>query len=293
MLAKSRRYNVVVGSFNFLVESNITGVQQYLENHYSNCIVQDSNALFIDYKISLNHGPFYRRFYKPQAIFSFNHHIPFKPLPLDQAHAFLEWGMNWVVANHANHYLALHAAAVEKNGKAVIISATSGSGKSTLCAYLVSQGWRLLSDELALIAPDTLMVHGLGRPISLKNESIDLIRPFYQDDSFSTPVSDTKKGTISLVKPPLESMLSAHRPAQPAHLIFVSYNPDETCYSEQVEKCLALTEVVKNSFNFGVLNTHGFDCARRLVDSIDVSYIEYSNFQACENTIMNLICKEN
>lgn len=41
---------------------------------------------------------------------------------------------------------------------------TTGAGKSTLCAALCADGWRLLSDEMALIEPDTGRLRGMGRP---------------------------------------------------------------------------------------------------------------------------------
>jgi serine kinase of HPr protein (carbohydrate metabolism regulator) len=52
-------------------------------------------------------------------------------------------------------------------GKGVLLSAVSGSGKSTLSAELALNGWRLLSDELALIDSEVKLVP-LTRPVSLK-----------------------------------------------------------------------------------------------------------------------------
>jgi hypothetical protein len=42
---------------------------------------------------------------------------------------------------------------LERGGRALLLPAPSGSGKSTLCAGLAFNGWRLLSDELALLDP--------------------------------------------------------------------------------------------------------------------------------------------
>ena len=71
-----------------------------------------------------------------------------------QGFAMFEWGLNWVVANHAHQFAIVHAAAVEKDGRGFIFPGAPGSGKSTLCAALVSRGWRLLSDEMAMISLD-------------------------------------------------------------------------------------------------------------------------------------------
>lgn len=277
-----------IGPFAFSVNSNIQPVQDYVESHYDQYIASNQPC-FIDYNVSVEHGPLIRRLHKPQSIFKFNYRTPFKPLPLNQGSAFLEWGMNWVIANEANQFFSIHAATLEKDGKGVIISAPSGSGKSTLCAYLVSQGWRLLSDELALLCPKTMMLYGLGRPINLKNHSIDLMKNYYPSKSFSEVIADTTKGTISLLKPPTQSIKSIQQPVKPNLLVFVCYNEDEQCYMEPIEKSLALTEVIKNSFNFSLLNKNGFIAARNLVSQTNAVYIEYNNFQSCETALLDAL----
>ena len=67
-----------------------------------------------------------------------------------------------------DRYLIIHAAVVERNGFALLLPAPPGSGKSTLCAGLIHHGWRLLSDELALIDPETATLQAIPRPVSLK-----------------------------------------------------------------------------------------------------------------------------
>lgn len=292
MLSETKKQVLSVGPFMFSVSSDIKAVHQYLEHHYrSNLVSSDSNQ-FIDYHVSVEHGSILRRLYKPQVIFKFNHRIPFKPLPLSQAHAMLEWGMNWVISKNAHQYLIIHAATLEKDGKGIIISAPSGSGKTTLCAYLVSQGWRLLSDELALISPEDELLYGLARPMNLKNHSIELMRPYFDHNDFSQVAKDTHKGEICLLRPPSESSINAHIGVKPSLLVFVKYSASEECYSEPVDKCLALTEIIQNSFNFGLLNKKGFQYARNLVDSTKAVYIEYNNFKSCENAIVDALNSE-
>lgn len=284
---RSKEYYVTVGPFVFSVRSDISSLHHYIEHHYSDCLLESSGDHFVDYYVEVNHGSLYRRLYKPQADFKFNHQSPFKPLPLNQAHAFLEWGMNWVIASQAHQYFILHAATVAKGDQAIIISAPSGSGKSTLCAYLVSKGWRLLSDELALIDPNTMQLYGLGRPINLKNDSIELLRKHYKDKQFSKVVKDTHKGTISLLKASSSNTKVSNAPVRPAQIVFVHYTKDENCYAESVEPAIALTEIIRNSFNINVLNKAGFQCAKELVTQTPATYIEYNNFHSCEQAILS------
>ncbi len=282
----SLTYDVKTGPFVFSIETNIAALQGYIEHHYQGSILEPGVDRYIDYFIKLNHGPFWRRLFSPQACFYFNERSPFNPLPLSQAHAMLEWGMNWVLSSTAHQFLIIHSAVLEKDGKAVIISAPPGSGKSTLCAYLASTGWRLLSDELSLICPETLQVYGLSRPINLKNKSISLMKSYFSSESFSDVAKDTHKGSVCLVKPPQQAVLDVDKPAQPSLCLFVAYTPGEACHMEPVNKCKALTEIIRNSFNFSVLGYKGFATARSLAKQTQSFYLEYSEFHAAEQAIL-------
>jgi hypothetical protein len=60
----------------------------------------------------------------------------------------------------------LHAAALEKNGRAYVFAGPSGAGKTSLTLALLARGWRLVTEEIALIDRE-LQVRGLARPIHL------------------------------------------------------------------------------------------------------------------------------
>ena len=141
------------------LSSSLPNIAENLRDLYGAYTLEDIHR--VDFHIALQSPSIIRRWIRPQATFSFDGYLPFKPLPQTQSFAMFEWGLNWCVANNAHQYLVIHSAVVEKNGKAIIFPGTPGSGKSTLCAGLVSQGWRLLSDEMALLSTET----GLITPI--------------------------------------------------------------------------------------------------------------------------------
>ncbi len=78
------------------------------------------------------------------------------------------------VADRTADAHCLHAAAVVRGRKALLMPAVSGSGKSSFCAWLVSQGYRYLTDELVLLKP-TGGVTGLRRPIQIKPQGLEAI----------------------------------------------------------------------------------------------------------------------
>jgi hypothetical protein len=54
--------------------------------------------------------------------------------------------------------IRLHAGAIERDGRAVLLVGESDKGKSTLTAVLVTRGWGYLSDELAIVDTSTRTV---------------------------------------------------------------------------------------------------------------------------------------
>ncbi len=73
----------------------------------------------------------------------------------DQLVQHLEWRLFAIGVLHASVPLGIHAAAVVRNGMALLMPAQSGAGKTTLSLALTANGWLMLSDDIALLAtPD-------------------------------------------------------------------------------------------------------------------------------------------
>jgi len=264
------------GPFISRIRTSIASVQSGIALLYAGFPVYD-DAPFADFHVALARPRNPRRWYRAQVNFQFDGWTPFKPLPLSQAFAMFEWGMNWCVVNHAHRYLVLHAAVVEKNGRAMIMPAPPGSGKSTLCAALVASGWRLLSDELAIISPETTSLVPLPRPVGLKNQSIDLIRQRHPEIPVGKEAWDTAKGTVAHMQPPLASVSGQGEEAMPAWILFPKYTAGHSLELETYSKAQSLLRLIENAFNFTVLGLRAFDTLSRVVDCSDCFTLEYSN----------------
>lgn len=235
------------------------------------------DADFADFHVALTQplGP--RRWFRPQAFFEFDGVSLFKPLPLAQALPMLEWGLNWCIGNHAHQFLIVHAAAIEKDGFAVILPGSPGAGKSTLTAFLINRGWRLLSDELALLSLNDGRVTALARPISLKNESIDIIEELIPSARISRRSLDTVKGTVALLKPPLESVMRAAETARPRWVIFPHFKKGAEASLVPRSKADSLIEVGRNAFNYSIHGGLGFQVLSRLMDGCACYDFAYSD----------------
>jgi HprK-related kinase A len=169
---------------------------------------------------------------------------------------------------------------VASSHRAAILPGLAGQGKSTLCAGLTHRGWRLLSDEVAPILPADGRVLPVPRPISLKNESIEIIRDFAPDAVIGPEWPGTSKGTVAHVLPPPESVERAHETAEPAWIVFPSFRKGEAASLLPVTKAKALMRTADNSFNYSVLGQRGFETLAALIDRCDCYDLVYGDLEA-------------
>lgn len=272
---KSTGLQIQIGPFWFSIRSKLPDVHEHLTTLYRYANT-DSQPRFIDFSIEVDRKKSsIRGWLKPVAEFTFNGNVPFTPLPLDQSPALLEWGINWCVSAHAHQFLILHAAVVEKYGKALVMPALSGSGKSTLTAALVSKGWRLLSDELALLCVDSGQVFPFTKPISLKNASIDVIKDYWLDARFGKSCTDTVKGTVSHLCPPDASVVRTNDSATVAAFIFPKFRSGAAPSLSSRAKSSAYMTIVENAFNYYLLGERGFECVSYVLnhsEAFDLSF---------------------
>lgn len=265
---------ICTGPFKFRIYSNIDSVASGLMLLYADYLLGEPGD-FVDFNVSLIASSGLRKWFRPQVSFSSNGVCPFVPLPVTHAFPLLEWAMNWCISTQAHHFLMLHSAVIERNGCAVIMPAPPGSGKSTLCAGLVNRGWRLLSDELALISLTDRWITPLGRPISLKNQSIEVMQKYVPHATFNPLTHDTSKGTVTHMKVPTDQLLRIHERARPKWVVFPKYVPDAKAELTPRSKANSMLELGRNSFNYIVLGLTGFEVLTDVIEGSDCFDFRY------------------
>lgn len=263
------------GPFNCRLQTSVTDIIPELAKLYAHHPLVPDDA-FVDFHVAIEHGHGLRRWFRPQVRFVVDGIEPFTPLPRAQALPMIEWGLNWCITAYSQHVLVLHAAAVARDNRAIIMPAPPGSGKSTLCAALVNRGWRLLSDELTIIRLDTGDIEGLARPVNLKNKSIDVIRDFAPDAFLTQPVHDTTKGTVALMAPSADSVRNVDQAARPCWVILPRYSAGAETSLVPMQTGAAFLQIADNAMNYHVLGRKGFEAVGKLVDQCRHYSFEYS-----------------
>ncbi|MEW6513478.1 MAG: HprK-related kinase A [Pseudomonadota bacterium] len=281
---RSRGLRLRAGPFVFGIRSSLATIADNLAILYADFPLAEADE-FADFHVRIRLSSGLRRFFRTQSVFDVDGIMPFKPLPGRQAFALLEWGMNWCIYSHAHQFLIIHGAVLERGGRAILLPAPSGSGKSTLCAGLMCRGWRLLSDELILIDPATLMIHPLCRPVSLKNQSIDIMQRFAPEAVLTQPIPDTNKGTVAHMRPSSLSVAAMKLCVRVSYVVFPRYRSDSQTSLTPLARSEVFMKLVENAFNYSLLGEIGFSTLGRIVDGAEGVVAEYGSLEDIIRTL--------
>jgi HprK-related kinase A len=249
--------------------------------------------VFADFHVTLVKPLNPHFFFNPQVDFLLDTKSVFNPLPFAQVFPIFEWGLNWAIGNRCNYYLVIHAGVLEKDGSGILLPGTPGSGKSTLCAALCLSGWRLLSDELALIDLRTGLCVPLPRPVSLKAKSIDIIRNFSKVAYLSATVHDTQKGSVAYLQVPKSSVEQQETPVKLRAVIFPKFQADFNGYAlTPITKAKALIRVADQTFNYSVLGKSAFELLKKVLNDCQCNEFFYNGNLSEAEQVFNQIIQE-
>lgn len=267
------------GSFITRIQTNLPELAAPIKTLYQDFPLLDGPVV-TDYQLVIKSRARWRHGGAPYAELRFDGVPLFQPFERPLALAYLEWGLNHCIYSNAHQFLIFHAAVVDQNGSATLLAGRPGSGKSTLCAGLVHRGWRLLSDELALLRPQDLEIIPLARAISLKNQSIEIIKAFAPDAEFGPQIKNTQKGTIAHLRPPRESIKRINESSRATRIIFPKYVEDAEIRLQLIPKARAFFGLAENAFNYDILGAQAFRLTCKLIDACECYQLNYSSLEA-------------
>lgn len=201
------------------------------------------------------------------------------------------------LADQSRGGLLFHAAGLSWGELGVILPGRIGAGKTTLAAWLLTQGFRYLTDELVFVPQGDDTFQALIRPLNVKPVARPLLRGLFHTVGYDHAGSvhsgrPTRSGqprplkdslilsgpTGDLVSPEL---LSPHRPLSEAGIrliVFPHYRPDCRLDVTRLSKAragLALMECLINARN---LPQYGFEEVVRLARAVPAYRLTYSDF---------------
>lgn len=168
---------------------------------------------------------------------------------------YLEWAVNARVIARRSDFVQLHAATLAHQGQGFIFAARSGCGKSTLAAGLLARGWKYLSDEFALIHPDTLHLHAFAKALCVKEGAFDVLQrlglPLWQRRFYVK----VYKGRVAYIRPHDASPIQPIAPPTPVRFVvlprYVEGGRPRIYPLSRAQAVFALVESALNPAAFG------------------------------------------
>jgi HprK-related kinase A len=268
---------IAVGPVQFRIGSDWAEPIAALERLYARYPQDDSRPA--DATVRLFAARPWRRWLRPSVHIGGDFIVPDAlPLPLSMGLLAAEMGMNLQVALGWRRHMLLHASAVAKDGRAMIMSGESGSGKSTLAALLGEGDWRLMGDEFTLIDPEGGDAFAFPRAVSLKNEAIAEVAARVDPSRLGPLLARTPKGDIRHLIPRPEAVAAMHEPARPALLLFPRFGGETAI--EPMGEGEAFVRLTEASTNYVALGEAGFAALTRLVRETPAFGISYPDSAA-------------
>jgi HprK-related kinase A len=234
-----------------------------------------------DFTVRLEAERPWRRWLRPTVAIRGDYILP-DAAPLALAHGLLaaEMGMNLQMALGQKRFLLLHAATVERGGRALLMTGASGAGKSTLAALLGEHGWRLMGDEFALLDLDDGSLHPFPRAISLKNQAIHVMENIAGAERLGPWLRGTPKGTIRHLRPRDEAIARMEEPARPAMILFPGFGRDIERAVRPVGEAEVFVRLTQASTNYVALGERGFAALSGLVRGVPARAIDYPDTES-------------
>ena len=269
-----RRLDLRVGPVSFRIGSAWRGPLEQLERLYAGYPPADSAC---DFTVRLEPARPWRRYLRPSVAISGDYWLPdTAPLPLSLGLLAAEMGMNLQMALGQRRYLLLHAAAVEREGRALLMTGHSGAGKSTLAALLGERGWRFMGDEFALLGLDDGLLHAFPRAVSLKNDALPLFADL-DSERLGPRLEGTPKGTIRHLRPNREAIARMDEPARPVLILFPRFGAGLESATRTVGAAEVFVRLTQASTNYVALAERGFAALSRLVGSAPGKAVDYAS----------------
>lgn len=244
---------------------------------------------YCDFALSIKTTSPVRRIFRKQCVIGVEGVTPFNPISVRHLLPSIEWAMNWAVAAFEHTKLSLHSSVVVRNSKAILFPASSGSGKSTLATFLGANGWKMFSDEMALLDTHSLNVTPLYRPSSLKNDSIDVIKHLCPRIELSKRVFSTHKGDIAHAALYAPHEFNEFKATPVKFIIFLRYSALKSTTITELTQSETFAKLISNAFNYNILGTIGFEAFTRLVSKSQGYYIEYSDIHDLNDFLKVLV----
>ena len=192
---------------------------------------------------------------------------------------YLLWEISRLMFERTGRRVHLHGAALVHGDRALVLAGRTRAGKSTLAGWLTHRGWGFLTDEAALVDPETLLVAPFWRPINVRRPGpLEAVVPGPPDRAgqaeFLVPASTI--GTLAAAAPL-------------AVIAFPCYTEETRAALTPVSPATALMELTQHFPGLIADGRAGFRRLARLVDAVPAYTLGFGNLDDAEQALRALL----
>jgi hypothetical protein len=164
---------------------------------------------------------------------------------LDQVMPMVRRGLCSLALRDSGELCAVHAGALRRGGRCLLLPGRAGSGKSTLCAGLIGAGFELFGDDTVVLSRGDLAAQPLPLGICLKPGAWAAVAASYTELR-KLPVHRRLDGQRARYLTPGDGAISADVAARApiAWLVFPTYRPDRAASLVPLDKAAALQSLL-------------------------------------------------
>jgi hypothetical protein len=183
--------------------------------------------------------------------------------------------------------LIFHAAALSFGERGLLLCGKSGSGKSTLAAWLTSNGYQYLTDEVTAYPLAGGEVSGFSRSLVLKSASSVIWQRWLDgaDEDSHLKMSD---GSIWITPTMLNSQ-GVRAGVEPHVILFPTYSAESTFETERLTPASTLFMLLQCLVNARNFSDHGLAATKELSQKVSAYRFTYSNIEQASEWIQQTI----
>jgi hypothetical protein len=190
------------------------------------------------------------------------------------------------LADHCRGGLSFHAAALAWKENGVLLPGRTRSGKSTLAAWLLTQGFSYLTDELAFIPKGETKIYGFTRPLNLKETRSELLKEMLGVEELPEEIVSSHAREIT---PPGALKPGSVLDSAPLHvIIFPNFQQHSSFELEELSQAQAGKALMECLINARNLEGHGFQAIAELARATPAYRMSYGSFEQIGQTISRL-----
>lgn len=195
-----------------------------------------------------------------------------------------------IAVRRHRYFMEIHAGVVLLDHRAVLLPGSAGQGKTTLTAALVRDGAEYFSDEIALLEAATLHVRPLPLAMTIKQGSLEALRPFYaQLDTLPEHRREDRQRVRYLPPPPRERRSDGQLSHPVAWVVFPRFVPEASSTLTPLKRTIGLRRLLDEALVLPeLLDARKVERLVRWVRQLQFYELQLSSLEAAVEAIRSL-----